>query len=50
MIEMISMYLEQTAGIHHLVLHLEEVCAEAFRELEEELNNIQNAKMHSMKN
>ncbi len=41
---------EQTAGIPHLVLQLEDVCAEACRELEVEFNNIQYANMYSMKN
>ena len=40
---------EQTAGIPHLVLQLEDVCAEACKELEEEFNHIKNANVHSMK-
>ncbi len=33
---------EQEDGIHDLVLHLEDVCLQACKELEEELNNIKN--------
>ena len=40
---------EQTAGIPHLVLQLEDVCAEACKELEEEFDHIKNANVHSMK-
>ena len=40
---------EQTAGIPHLVLQLEDVCAEACKELEEEFNHIKNANLHTMK-
>jgi signal transduction histidine kinase/CheY-like chemotaxis protein len=36
---------EQTAGMPHLVLQLEDVCAEACKELEEEFNNIKYANM-----
>ena len=41
---------EQTAGIPHLVLQLEDVCAEACKELEEEFNNIKNANVVLMSN
>jgi len=38
---------EQTAGIPHLVLQLEDVCAEACKELEEEFENIKNANLQT---
>ena len=41
---------EQTAGIPHLVLQLEDVCAEACKELEEEFNHIKGANLNKMKN
>lgn len=41
---------EQTAGIPHLVLQLEDVCAEACKELEEEFNHIKSANLNKMKN
>ncbi len=40
---------EQTAGIPHLVLQLEDVCAEACKELEEEFNHIKNANLETVK-
>lgn len=36
---------EQTAGIPHLVLQFEDVCAQACKELEEEFDNIKNANL-----
>jgi len=36
---------EQTAGIPHLVLQLEDICAQACKELEEEFDNIKHANM-----
>jgi len=40
---------EQTAGIPHLVLQLEDVCAEACKELEEEFDHIKNANLQTIK-
>jgi len=40
----------QTAGIPHLVLQLEDVCAQACKELEEEFDNIKNSNLQSIKN
>ena len=40
---------EQTAGIPHLVLQLEGVCAEACKELEEEFDHIKNANLQTIK-
>jgi CheY-like chemotaxis protein len=40
----------QTAGIPQMVLQLEDVCAEACKELEEEFNNIKNANPQMIKN
>ena len=40
----------QTAGIPHLVLQLEDVCAQACKELEEEFDNIKSTNLQSVKN
>ena len=40
---------EQTAGIPHLVLQLEDVCAEACKELEEEFDHIKNANLQTLR-
>jgi PAS domain S-box-containing protein len=40
---------EQTAGIPHLVLQLEDVCAQACKELEEEFDHIKNANLQTLK-
>ena len=40
---------EQTAGIPHLVLQLEDVCAQACKELEEEFDHIKNANLQTLR-
>ena len=40
----------QTAGIPDLILQLEDVCAQACKELEEEFDNIKNTNLQSVKN